>query len=259
MFRKNHILLALVLSFSASAHALTGGPFDNGDYSQLLDQNGVYQWTAYFSNGIGQGQFQSGVSLGPSISSSGTSGSSQQTTNSNIGTISERSMFYFKGVTFFGGCFGLVDLSSKTISCVTNGQSEVSLSQTSTSATTATVIGTATNVNATTNVVNNGNVGFVANSEWSGKIDSTNPTLKFTGTGQLTVLSPSVQPLLSNLAQQIITAGAGTSGSSTAASLNVLSTTAFLNNVTPLTLTQVSDQSESVDMTVSGVRKFFLQ
>ncbi len=212
MFRKNHILFALVMSFSASAFALVGGPFDNGDYNELLDADGIYQWTAYLSNGLGQGQFASGVSLGPSIANGGGGSNSTQTTNSSVGTVSDRSIYYYKGVTFFGGCFGMVDMSQKTISCVTNGQSEVTLSQQGASTSTGGIllIGTASNVNATTNVVNNGSLGFVANSEWNGTIGPVQPTLKFKGEGQLTVLSPDVQPLLSNLAQQIVQAATGT-------------------------------------------------
>lgn len=257
MFRKNHLLLALALSFSASAHALTGGPFDNGDYSQLLDEAGVYQWTAYFSNGIGQGQFNPHTSYGPSISSTGSSGTSQATTNAAIGTIAERSIFYYKGITFFGGCFGNVDTARKKITCITNGQSEVNLSQQATTSTTTTIIGTASNVNATTTVVNNGSLGFVANSEWSAGIGPMEPNLEFSGEGELTVLTPSVQPLLSNLAQQIITASSG-NVTNVASSLAVLSTSSFLANVTPQNLAEVDAAAEHIHIIVSGTRKFFL-
>ncbi len=184
MLLKKSLLVALAMSFSASAFALVGGPFDNGDFSQLLDQNGIYQWVASFPNGLGQGQFNDASSVGPTLTGS-TSGTA--TTNTGIGTVQDRSIFYYKGVTFFGQCFGQVDLSSKTISCVTNGSSDTTIS-TSSSSSNGSSTGQQTATSASGTITDNGNLGMVANSEWNGNITSTNPTLVFHGTGQLTVI-----------------------------------------------------------------------
>jgi len=151
-----------------------------------------------------------------------------------------------------------VDVGGKTISCITNGQSDVNLgSSSSSSSTSTTTTGTASNVNATTTVVDNGSLGFVANSEWSGKITKTNPTLEFEGEGELTVLSPSVEPLLSSLAQQIVQAATGSNTVNIASALSVLSNSAFLNAVTPQNLSDVSDAADTVHISVSGTRKYF--
>ncbi len=210
MLRKNHLLFALVMSFSASAFALVGGPFDNGDFSELLDQNGIYQWVASFPNGLGQGQFNDTTSVGPTLTGS-TSGTA--TTNTGIGTVQDRSIFYYKGVTFFGQCFGQVDLSSKTISCVTNGSSDTTIS-TSSSSSNGSTTGQQSATSASGTITNNGNLGMVANSEWNGNITSTNPTLVFHGTGQLTVIPPNVQSLIGSLAQSVISSQNSSSSSS---------------------------------------------
>ena len=253
MFRKNYLLLALVMSFSASAFALSGGPFDNGDYNQLLDESGIYQWTAYMSNGLGEGQFASNLNLGATISAGSTTGS--QVGNTDIGTYLDRSMFYYRGVTFFGNCYGQVDLGRKKITCITNGNTNVNLTSTASASATGNTATAA--ITASSNVVNNGGATFTANSEWTAKVGPTQPILEFSGEGELTILQPDAQGLIVSLAQQIIT-----QNTSTTLTQLIAAATATLPNgqlvLSPSTLDTVSDNAEAVHITVSGSRKFFL-
>jgi hypothetical protein len=259
------------MSFSASAFALVGGPFDNGDYSELMDQNGVYQWTASMPDGMGEGQFNDSVSVGATVTSS--SSSTASTTNNAIGSVQDRSIFYYKGVTFFGQCFGIVDLSQKTISCITNGSSQVTIANTGSSSSSTTTTGASTSgISASSTVLNNGNLGFVANSTWNGNITETNPTLVFHGTGQFTVISPNAQNIVSGLAQTIVSGNSSTSSSggtgltlitispanAIASALAVLSTPAFQTAITPENLDEVQQQSDQVGIDVTGTRKYFL-
>jgi hypothetical protein len=124
-------------------------------------------------------------------------------------------------------------------------------------------------VTATSDVVNNGNLGFVANSEWSGNITETNPTLRFHATGQLTIISPNAQNIISGLAQTIVggsnqtSSGSGTTivlgaGQQIAQSLAVLSTPAFQTAITPQNVDQVEQTSDQESIDVTGTRKYFL-
>src|SRR5436190_3375234 len=61
MKRFSLILASLVLVFGAKASAFSGGPFDNGDFSNLLDASGIYQVALRFSNGSGFAQFGNNV------------------------------------------------------------------------------------------------------------------------------------------------------------------------------------------------------
>jgi hypothetical protein len=280
MLRKNHFLFALVMSFSASAFALVGGPFDNGDYSQLLDDQGVYQASFTMTNGLGFAQFGSNVSLGPSISTSGGSGgSTSQTTNSTIGTILNRSVIYYKGLTYFGMATGMVDLEHKTITGITNGTSDVTLNQSSSSNGGNVIFGTSSNVNASTNVITNGGLGYTCNTAWNGVVTESTNDLTFHGDGTLTVLNPDLSSqifqALSNLiaaipqaaTQNQLTSLSVTGNLNNAFSLtpvgqivqgiNVLLTLNTTSNNIPTTQT-ILDNSDTVPIHVSGSRKFFL-
>jgi len=245
MFRKNYLLLALVMSFSASAFALSGGPFDNGDYSQLMDDQGIYQWTAYMNNGLGEGQFASNNNLGASITGGSTTGS--QVGNSEIGTALNRCIYYYKGVTYFGSSFGIVDMSRKKISCVTNGSTQVTISTQASASATGTTASSA--ITASSTVVSNGGINFVANSEWSAEIGATQPVLQFHGEGELTILQPSASALIAQLAQQIITQNQSTTLTQLAAASAILQ---------PDNLDTVQADSTQEHITVSGSRKYFL-
>jgi hypothetical protein len=254
MFRKNYLLLALVTSFSASAFALTGGPFDNGGYNQLMDDSGIYQWTAYYNNGLGEGQFASNNNLGATISAGTTTGS--QVGNTDIGSALNRAIFYYKGVTFFGSSFGIVDLGRKKISCITNGASEVTIStqaSASTSGTTASA-----GVTASSTVVQNG-IGYTANAEWSAEVGPTQPILEFHGEGELTVLQPSAHAIIANAVQTLVTSqSSSSSATNLATAIAALTTQQTIDALTPDTLDTIQANSVQEHITVSGSRKYFL-
>jgi hypothetical protein len=254
MFRKNYLLLALVMSFSASAFALSGGPFDNGDYNQLMDDSGIYQWTAYMNNGLGEGQFASNNNLGATISAGSTTGS--QVGNTDIGSALNRCIYYYQGVTYFGSCFGIVDLGRKKISCVTNGSTQVTISTQASASATGTTASSA--VTASSTVVQNGGLNFVANSEWSAEVGPTQPILEFHGEGELTIIQPSSQALVASLAQQIISQNQNTTLTQLAslvATLNPITGQPILN---PDNLATVAQNAAKEHITVSGSRKYFL-
>ncbi len=97
----------------------------------------------------------------------------------STGTYLNRSVIYYKGVTYFGSCTGTSDLVNRIITGITNGSSDV------TSVTTTTTTGA---VSLGTDMVSNGQLNFTCNTSWTAKVTSTKPVLKFKGKGQLTVL-----------------------------------------------------------------------
>lgn len=277
MLRKNHFLLALVMSFSASAFALTGGPFDNGDYSQLLDDQAIYQATFTMKNGLGFAQFGSNVSLGPTISGSTGGGGSQQTTNSSIGSVLDRSVIYYKGLTYFGTATGMVDLERKTISGITNGTTDVTLSQSSSSQSNSLFIGSSSSVNASSNVITNGGIGLTCNTEWSGTVTESSSMLRFDGKGKLTVLNPDLSSQIYSALASLIGAIPAAASNNQISSLSVTGIDFFsitpvgqivtgintlltldVSNATVPSTDTISQNSDTVDMTVAGSRKFFL-
>jgi hypothetical protein len=194
MKRFSLILASLVLIFGSKASAFSGGPFDNGDYSTLLDENGIYQVAFRFSNGSGFAQF--GNNVNQELFLPVTTGTGVSSTTFSV---LNRSILYYKGVTYLGTCFGMVDHERKTVSGVTNGQSDITTSQTTTG-------GGGPTITSTNTLIFNGGLGFTANTEFICKIKNTYPILRFNGKGELTIVNPS---LASNIASQVALAIAG--------------------------------------------------
>jgi hypothetical protein len=97
------------------------------------------------------------------------------------------------------------------------------------------------------------------------------PTLEFSGSGEFTVISPNAQNILAGLAEQIVggssssttSSGSGTTvtvntGASTALALAALSNPQLIANITPTPIDTLSQESDHVAITVTGVRKYFL-
>lgn len=274
MLRKNHLLFALVMSFSASAFALVGGPFDNGDYNQLLDDRAVYQASLTMTNGLGMLQFGSNVSLGPTLAAGGSTSSTTQTNNS-IGTVLDRSVIYYKGVVYFGMATGMVDLERKTITGFTNGSPNASLSQSTASSASGTA-GTA-GLSANQIVVSNGGLGFTCNTAWTAHITESSSMLKFDGSGTLTIINPDINAQIFSAVVNLVAAipsaassttssGTGSTGTSVTAltnainSLITLATDGTLDSVASDTASAdaVYQTTENVPIKVSGSRKYFL-
>ena len=247
------------------AFAWVGGPFDGGDYSATLDNEGIYQASLRYQNGSGYVQWGNNVDLGPSVTSGASGGGgSNTTTNSSVGSYLNRCVLYYKGITFFGTASGMVDMDRREVTCVTNGQSEVTLSDQSSTNTQGSffLFGSSNSVNSSTSVVNNGGRGFVANTNFVAKITKTYPEVRFSGNGELTILSPDVQSILSQLAQ---TVAEGLSEIEIPEDSVViidpfgfLTDPEFLAAITPQNIDEVQENAETIKMKVFGSRRFFL-
>lgn len=260
------VLAGLALLSGSQAFAWVGGPFDGGDYSATLDNEGIFQASLRYKNGSGYAQWGNNVDLGPSVASgASSSGSSTTATNSSVGSYLNRCVLYYKGISFFGTASGMVDMDRREVTCITNSQSEVTLSdQASTNSQGSFFLfGTSNTVNSSTSVVNNGGRGFVANSNFVAKITKTYPELRFAGTGELTVISPDAQPIISQLAQTIaeglVEVEPGADGDVIIINpFGFLSDPAFIDAITPQNIDDVQENMETLKMKVNGNRRFFL-
>lgn len=206
-------LSTLALLSSGKAWALSGGPFDNGDPGGLLLERGsFYQCQFSFKNGNGYGLFTpdaqifgglpGGTAGGGSGSAAGqtafySQGSFYTNNSFDVQRNANRSVFYYKGVTYVGGCFGMPDIEARTINGTCNATSDAAVSTTQSNASG----NTASSVSVGSVIVQN-NTGFTLNCGWEGKIYRTKPTLRFRGKGELSVLSPTGNASVTNLAFQ---------------------------------------------------------
>lgn len=200
------IPLAL-LSSSMSAHALIGGPFDNGDYGILMERASFYQTSFTFKNGNGYaiwtadnqiGALTQGQNITPNIGSGSlitpTSGAAFGGHNAN------RSVFYYLGVVYFGGAFGSVDLQSRIIDGTCNAQSDVTNSQAQNTQNQGFFGGNTTSLISSAVVTSNRS--YVLNANWRGKITKTVPQFRFAGKGELVIIAPNGNETLAGLAYQ---------------------------------------------------------
>jgi hypothetical protein len=191
-----------VVLLGGKASAFVGGPFDNGDFSSLLDNSGVYQVAFRFSNGSGFASFGSNVDTSLFLPG-GSAGGALATTPGTTFTVLSRSLFYYKGVTYLGNCTGMVDHERKIVSGVTNGATDITLTASNTTG------GGGGSTTTTTNNLITNNLAFNANSQFLCKITNSHPILKFSGEGELSVLNPSIAQVSFQAIQQIITGTGG--------------------------------------------------
>ena len=195
MKRFSLILASLVLIFGTKASAFTGGPFDNGDFSSLLDENGIYQVSFRFSNGSGFAQFGNNVNQEIFLpTGNANTGGAISTTFSVL----NRSIIYYKGVTYLGTCQGMVDHERKQVNGVTNGNSDITTSQTTPAP------GGGAAVTASNSLIANGGLGFTANTEFLCKIKKSYPILRFNGKGTLTIVNPTLAQAISDQIAAVI-------------------------------------------------------
>lgn len=166
-------IATLLVAFVATpkAQADVGGPFDNGDFSVLLERDGVYQATFSFSNGSGMAMFAQDNSFEAATA----------TTVAGQFALHNRSVFYYKGVTYYGTCTGIIDASAKRVTGFTNGNSDYG-------ATSVSVDPQAGTSGSRAQISSNGQAGFIANSQFAAKITSTAPILRFKGKGEVTFM-----------------------------------------------------------------------
>ncbi len=202
-------ITSLALLNSGNAWAISGGPWDNGDPGGLLLERGsFYQCQFSFKNGNGYGIFTPDAQLSGGLLGAGGGGGgggagqtafydsgSLYTNNSfDVQRNANRSVFYYKGVTYFGACFGMPDIEARTINGTCNGSSDPGTVSTSQG-------GTGGSLQNTSTIIQN-NTGFTLNCGWEGKIYRTKPTLRFRGKGELAVLAPTGNASITNLAFQ---------------------------------------------------------
>lgn len=106
MNMKITLFFAALVSMPLSGFALTGGPFDNNDYSAGLDNAGIYQTAIRFKNGSGFSQWGNNVSLGAR------------------GSFLNRSVIYCNGLTYTGSASGMVDHTANTVIGYTDGTTD---------------------------------------------------------------------------------------------------------------------------------------
>jgi hypothetical protein len=150
-------MATLVLLQGSPALAHVGGPYSNNTHDGL--QGGVFQGTFRMKNGSGVFRFSTGVD--PFLS-----------------PVANCVVFH-QGIVYAGDCFGTVDYVSKTVSGITNGAAG----------------GTGAQVNPTVfptggGGISQGQVNYVFNSEWSGKITKTAPSVRFKIKGWGYVFNP---------------------------------------------------------------------
>jgi hypothetical protein len=237
------------------AQAIVGGPFDNGDYSQTLDNNGIYQAAFRFPNGSGFAQFGTNVDMTTYVDISTAGGTGVR---SSVYSILNRSLIYYKGVTYLGTASGMVDHERKTIQGYTNGNSDVR----TTAATNTGGGGNQNQTAATQALMNNGGLNFPCNTNWKAKITTTHPVLRFSGTGELTVLNPSLDQVAYAAITAIINSQQNAGGTNQAVGPQISAIIAAIaaaqaSDVIPST-DSVKDNSDTVKITVFGSRQFFL-
>ncbi len=281
MMKKIFLTIASVaLMSNSNVWALAGGPFDNGDPGGvLMERGGFYQCQFSFRNGNGYGLFTPDSYLGgnlPNANNTGASSSQQigifnrgslYTQNSGgsaLGHNANRSVFYFKGVTYVGGCFGFVDPEARDVQGTCNASSNEQITQQTLSQNTGGLINasqTATTqqplvINATGNILNIG---------WTGKIIDTRPNLRFRGKGEMSVVETGrdVQQLAttaySGLLDAIVQSVSNADGDSPLvySEAQVAIEAALTALQTRLDTSSQQDLTETHPVRVTGNRRFF--
>lgn len=186
MFKKIHLLFAFAFALPAASFAK--GPWDNGDYSQFIDETGIYQTSMRFKNGTGFAQWGTNVALADQATTGGGGIGITASSSVKVGSPIDRSVIYYKGIVFVGNATGMVDHVRKSIIGITNSFASLS------SSTSAGGIGGA--VTATSIIAGNGTIAnpLTANTFFQAKINQESRILKFSGTGQLSVVDAATVP-----------------------------------------------------------------
>ncbi len=182
-------LAVAVLGISTPASAIVGGPFDNGSHSAQNEAGAYYQCILTFGNGSGFMTFspEARITL------------IQQTDVPTRGSIVNRSVLYYKGVTYVGGSFGTVDDDAKYVQGELNAATDVSNSVQQNTTNNGFFSFSSTTSSISTAVVTS-NRSFTVNGQFEAHVYQTAPILKFKGKGELSFLSPSGADSLAGLA-----------------------------------------------------------
>ena len=194
------------LTAGVNAFAIAGGPFDNGSYSTLMERNGFYQTSFSLKNGSGYSIFTADNQVGTLIEGNTLTpnvGSGSLMTQSNLTGLvdhnANRSVLYYKGVTYLGSAMGEVDFEGRKIHGTSNLSSEVVGVQQSSQVQGLFIGQTSNTVTDSGSVVANGR-SYVANVDWSADITDTAPQVRWTGEGELVIMSPNGRETIAGLA-----------------------------------------------------------
>jgi len=268
--------LAILLSgLSSSAIAHVGGPFDNGLQSSALERNSVYQAILTFANGNGYCYF----SPTASIAANGTTAGAATTVGGlalvdTRGSITNRAVLYYKGITYVGSTFGTSDFETRTIIGQLNASTNAAQSQLTNQTTNSTnnpfsSTGAAANANAISTTIISNSSSFSVNGDFNARITQTAPTMRFSGKGELFFIAPSKADAqaglaftgFSGLVNSIITAvGNANVGIAFDAAVFTEAQVAIQQAVNALPTLTTIDQAyaagQVVKMTVSGTRRY---
>ena len=181
-----------ITALTGQAHAWVGGPFDNGLHSAQLE-NGLYQATMSFKNGSGYCYFVSDQWIASDVAS----------VPSNVdqrGSLRNRAVLYYQGVSYLGSAFGTADAESADIQCILNGNSEATFQTAATQQTTNAFTLSSATTNALSTTVVSSSRSFTFNGQWQARITQTAPSLRFSGKGELAFLAPGGTDAIAGLA-----------------------------------------------------------
>jgi hypothetical protein len=188
-------ILPLILGLSAlvgNANAWVGGPFDNGFHGAGLEKGAIYQATFTFSNGSGYCYFDP---LAAVVPESGTAPTNYVPRGASV----NRSVIYYKGVTYIGAAFGSVDGEARHVEAELNGSSDVTFSATTQNTNNNFFTFSQTQTSVSSAVVSS-NRSFTVNGNFSAKVYQTAPSFRFRGKGELVFLSPTTPDSITGLA-----------------------------------------------------------
>ena len=193
------IIASLVISvsaFSGQAFALVGGPFDMGSHGANLDRNSVYQAALSFKNGSGFVYFSPTARV---VVERVPGGGSAVDDFDTQGSIVNRTVLYYKGVTYVGSCFGTSDMEARFVEGFINANSDVGFSA---SSQTQNANGAATSSASVSATVVYSGKGYIVNGNFLAKVTQTAPVLRFKGKGELSFLSPTGASSVNTLAYE---------------------------------------------------------
>ncbi len=185
------IILA-VTALSGQAFGWVGGPFDNGFHSASLERNSIYQAVLSMKNGNGYCYFSPTQQLVPE-------GASATAIYDFRGNTRNRSVIYYKGITYVGSAMGMVDGEARYLQCDINATSELGF-QASTTTTQNNLFNQQQTVASVQTTIVNSNRSFTLNGSWTAKAYQTAPSFRFRGTGELVFLAPTSVDSVAGLA-----------------------------------------------------------
>lgn len=203
---KKIFLMIQVAAMSAGIPAFgwVGGPFENGDAGILLERGGFYQATFTYKNGNGYSIWTADAQLDADPSLDRGSLVTPASVNTTVDHQANRTVLYYKGLTYAGGANGSLDLDRRQIQGFFNASSDLSPATAGQNFNSAgngffAVTSGSGAQNSTSSVVASGR-SFVSNGSWEAKITETHPSMRFEGKGEIVFFGPNGADTTANLA-----------------------------------------------------------